>query len=389
VHDTIRLGRIAGIRVGLNWSWVVVLALLVWTLASAVFPATDPGLSNGTYIGMGAVAALLFFVSLLLHELGHALEARREGMEIEGITLWLFGGVARFKGAFPSAGAEFRIAVAGPLVTAVLGGGFVGLAMLTHFSSAIDGVVAWLGYINLVLLAFNLVPALPLDGGRIFRALLWRAKGDYAWATRVAVDVSRAFGYLMIGAGVVLFAVQGTFTGVWFAFLGWFLLTAAGGEARYAAARRALDGLTVGDLMVRAPVTAEPGQTLGEFIDEASWEGRHTVYPVVDDGRFVGLLASSAVVAVPRDEWDVRRVGDSLLPRGETPILAESEDAFEALTALTESPLRRGPVLDGERLVGFLSLSDIERALGSDGRGPSFLPRPVRRPLGPRGREAA
>ncbi len=237
MYDTFRLGRIAGIRVGLNWSWLLVLALIVWTLSDGVFPAAEPGLQRGTYIGMGLVAAVLFFVSLFLHELGHAIQARHEGMQIDGITLWVLGGVARLNGSFPSAGAEFRIAIAGPLVSAVLGGAFVAVALLTHLSSPIDGVVAWLGYINLLLLVFNLVPALPLDGGRVFRAFLWWAKGDYSFATRTAVVVSRGFAYLMIAGGFAIFVLHGTLTGAWFAIVGWFLLTAAGSEARLAAAR--------------------------------------------------------------------------------------------------------------------------------------------------------
>ena len=196
MNPSITLGRIAGIRIGINWSWLVVFALIAWTLASSVFPDQNPHLADGTYVGMGVAAALLYFCSLLLHELGHALQARRDGLEIEGITLWLFGGVARFRGVFPSAGAELRIALAGPLVSLVLGGLFVGLGQAVRSPAAVQGVAAWLGYINLILLVFNMLPALPLDGGRVFRALLWRSRGDFGSATRVAVAAGRACGYL-------------------------------------------------------------------------------------------------------------------------------------------------------------------------------------------------
>src|SRR5206468_3989220 len=163
--SNIRLGRIAGIEFGVYWSWFVVFALIVWTLASGIFPSTNPGLSKGTHIAMAIVAAFFFFLSILLHEFGHALQARREGIEIDGITLWLFGGVARFKGSFRSAGAEFRVAIAGPLVSLLLGGLFVGIALIPGLPSAVDGVVSWLGYINLSLLVFNLISAPPLDVG--------------------------------------------------------------------------------------------------------------------------------------------------------------------------------------------------------------------------------
>ena len=217
---------------------------------------------------MAVVAAFLFFGSLLLHELGHAIQARREGMVIDGITLWLFGGVASFRSMFKSAGSEFRIAIAGPAVSLVLGLLFIGFAAATDVSGEVDGVAAWLGYINLTLLVFNLLPALPLDGGRVLRSALWAARKDFRWATTVAANVGRAFGFLMIGGGILLFALQGSFSGVWLAFLGWFLLGAASGEARYAVTSDALRGLSVGDLMVRAPVVARADATVGQFMAE-------------------------------------------------------------------------------------------------------------------------
>src|ERR687896_1787746 len=195
MRDSFTLGRIAGVSFGLNWSWLVVFALIVWTLATGIFPETNPGFSDGAYVALALVAAVLFFTSLLLHEFGHALVARREGMEIEGITLWLFGGVARFKGMFPSAGAEFRIAIAGPLVSLALGVLFALGAWAISVREAVDGVAAWLGYINLSLLVFNLLPALPLDGGRVLRSALWQLRGDFRWATRAAATVGRVFGY--------------------------------------------------------------------------------------------------------------------------------------------------------------------------------------------------
>src|ERR687896_1153530 len=203
--SSIELGRIAGIRIGINWSWLVVFALIVWSLAVQVFPEDGDGLGDGAYFAMAVVAAVLFFASLLAHELGHAIQARRDGMEIDGITLWLFGGVAKFKGMFPSAGAEFRIAIAGPLVSLLLGLFFVAIAVVTKTAEAVDGVAAWLGYINLLLLVFNLLPALPLDGGRVLRSVLWGARGDFGWATRLAAGIGRGFGYVFIAGGIALF----------------------------------------------------------------------------------------------------------------------------------------------------------------------------------------
>ena len=371
--DSFTLGRIAGVRIGAHWSWLVVFALIVWTLAASVFPHHNPGLADGDYLAMAVLAALLFFASLLLHELGHALQARREGMEIEGITLWLFGGVAKFKGEFSSAGAEFRIAVAGPLVTLALGLLFVLVAWASGLPASADGVAAWLGYINLLLLAFNLLPALPLDGGRVLRAGLWRAKRDFAWATRVAAEVGRGFGFLLIALGLFELFFLSAFGGVWLAFIGWFLLGAAGAESRSLAARQAFAGLRVRDLMVRDPVTVEPELTLGEFMDEVVWQSRYTTYPVVEDGRAVGLLPFRAVAEVPRGEWDAGHVRDRMLPLADVPTFTEDDELVEALAELAEASVNRGLVLDGERLAGLLSITDLVRALEIGGprrRGP-------------------
>jgi Zn-dependent protease/predicted transcriptional regulator len=362
MNPTLRLGRIAGVEIGINWSWLVIFALLVWTLASGVFPSTNPDLSAGTHLTMAIVATVGFVGSLLLHELGHALQARREGIEIDGITLWLFGGVARFKGTFPTAGAEFRVAIAGPIVSLLLGALFV-LVALAHVPEAVDGVVSWLGYINLSLLVFNLLPALPLDGGRVLHSLLWRIKGDLAGATRIAAGVGRGFGYLFIGAGIALFIFQGSFSGAWLAFIGWFLLQAAGAEARYVIAREALAGLRVRDLMTADPVTVAPDLTVGEFMDEIVHQRRHTTYPVVDDGDAVGLLPFRCVAEVPRREWDERHVRDCMLGRDQVALLDENETAADALAELGEADTKRGLVVADGRLVGLLSVSDLARVL--------------------------
>jgi len=363
MNPTIQLGRIAGIRIGVNWSWLIVFALIVWSLAAAVFPSQNPGFSDAGYVAMGVAAALLFFASLLLHELGHALQARREGVEIEGINLWLFGGVAQFKGGFPSAGAEFRIAIAGPLVSLLIGALLVAVAAVAGLPTALDAVVAWVGYTNLILLAFNLLPALPLDGGRVLRSALWYARGDLRWATGVASMVGRGFGFLLIWAGIFMFIVQGSFSGAWLAFIGWFLLQAATAETRYVATEQALGGLRVRDLMVREPVTVDADLSLGQFMDDVAWSRRYTTYPVLDQGKPVGLLAFRSVAAVPRNEWDVRRVRDVMIPRDQLPLLAEDEPAIDALAELSGRDVNRGLVVDDGRLAGFLSITDLARAL--------------------------
>jgi Zn-dependent protease/CBS domain-containing protein len=363
MHPSFTIGRIAGIRVSFNWSWLIVFGLIIWSLTASVFPSQDPGLSTTAYVIMGVIAALVFFLSILLHEIGHSIVARRNGMKVEGITLWLFGGVSQFRDMFKSPGAEFRIGIAGPAVSFILGAFFVGLAALTTFSAPVTDTLAWLGYINLLLLVFNLLPALPLDGGRVLRAALWKAKGDFAWATRIAAGFGRGFGFLMIAGGIYLFLNYSSISGAWLALIGWFLLGAAGSETRYLRAHEALQGLHVRDLMTREPVTAPADETLGEFIDTLAGRAGHSTYPVVSNGEVLGLLPFRSIAHHPRGEWDTRLVRDSMLTRDQISILDSDDSAAAALSELAGGEIQRGLVLHEGRLVGLISISDIGRVL--------------------------
>ena len=366
------IGRFGGVEVRLNWSLLAVVALIVWSLADGVFPSQNPGLSDNTYLGMAVVASLLFLASITLHELGHSWVALREGLEVDSITLWLFGGVSQLKGRFPSPGAEFRVAVTGPLVSIVLGVLFMAIAVV-GLPTEVDGVAAWLGYINLILAVFNLLPASPLDGGRVLHSVLWRAKGDFAWATRVASEIGQGFGYLFIALGIAMFIFQGSFGGAWLAFIGWFLLQGAKAEARYVATEQALGGLRVRDLMVRQPVTVDADSTIGRFMDDLASSHRFTTYPVLEEDRPVGLLAFAAVAAVPRSEWDTRRVRETMIPLEEVTLLTEDETAVDALDELSAPTGNRGLVMDNGHLAGLLSITDIARAL-EVGRSPAQTP---------------
>jgi Zn-dependent protease len=364
VETTFRLARVKGIDIGVNWSWLLVVVLIVWSLAGGVFPATNPGLSDGSYFAMAVAAAVLFFASLLLHELGHALQARREGMKIDGITLWVFGGVARFKGMFPSAGAEFRIAIAGPLVSLVLGLAFLAFSLLVPLPAEVDGVCFWLGYINLSLLIFNLLPALPLDGGRVLRAVLWARKKDFAAATRIAAALGRLFGQVMIAGGLILVIVVGAFGGVWLAFIGWFVLMAAEAEQSMAEVRTALGGLRVADVMVTDPVVVDPELPLDRFIDDVFFRHRHTAYPVVAaDGTVLGIVSFRDVADVDRAQWPRLRIRDRMRPLDRVVVLDAGMDLSEALSELADSDLGRALVVSDGRLVGLLSITDASRVL--------------------------
>lgn len=364
MEASISLGRIFGIEIGVNWSWLVIFALIAWSLGAAIFPETNPGLSDGAYAAMAAVAAVLFFVSLLLHELGHATVARREGMDIDGIVLWLFGGVARFKGLFPSAGAELRIALAGPAVTVAIAAVLLAFAWAVPLPSGVDGVITWLGSINVVLLVFNMLPALPLDGGRVLRAILWGSTGDFTRATQIAGSLGRGFGIAMIVGGFMMLFLVGAAGGLWLALIGWFLMAAAGAEASLATVRGALGNLHVGDAMASEPIVAHPDMGVDRFVDELFARSRHAAYPVVGDGGdVVGLLGFRDVAALPDERRSQTSVREVARPVSDVLVLAPGDDLGSAAMELSQSDIGRALVLADGRLAGLLSMTDVSRLI--------------------------
>jgi Zn-dependent protease/predicted transcriptional regulator len=356
------LGHVAGVEVRLNWTWWIAATVITVSLAAGVFPHEVGGLSSATYLVMGVVTAVLFFASLLLHELGHALEARRDRIPTRGITLWMLGGVARSGAPFPNAGVEARVALAGPAVTAVLGAMFVGAGQIGGLPDSVSAVLEWLGWTNVLLLAFNMIPALPLDGGRVLRAILWRLSGNLIKATRVASRVSRGLAVVLIVLGLAWFLV-GAFGGLWLAFIGWFILPAAAAERAAAEAQIALAGVQVGDAMTPDPIAVSPGASAGELLEMRRRTG-HAVYPVVDEsGDAIGLVSALAAqsVAEHRRQWVTVR---ELLAQSPTPLTLDAEsDLVSVVPALVDDPLHHAAVLRAGRLVGLLSLNDVTRAV--------------------------
>jgi CBS domain-containing protein len=275
---------------------------------------------------------------------------------------------------FPGAGAEFRIAIAGPLVTLVLGIAFVAVSLVPGMPDEVVAVAAWLGVINLVILVFNLLPAFPLDGGRILRSALWARSGNFAAATAQAARAGRLIAFALIGLGVVAFMLTGALGGAWMALIGWFLLMAAGAEANAILAREALRGLRVRDVMAAAPVTAPADMPLGRFMDEIVWHSRFTTYPVVDGGRPAGLLPFRRVARVARADWDTRHVGECMVPIADLVIVGSDDPLTDAGTRLYGDELGRALVVDDGHLTGLLSVTDIARALElrrASGRAPA------------------
>lgn len=359
-----RIARIAGIPVGINPWWLLIVALFTWTLGDSYYPSEVHGISPAAAYGLGLLSILLLFASVLAHEFGHAIVARRHGIEVEEIDLWLLGGVSRLKGRPQEAGDELRYAAAGPLVTAVIAAGFgaIALALPASAPAALRAVVDYQVYVNLVLLFFNLVPAFPLDGGRIARALLWRRRGDLTAATRTAAGIGRAFGWLMIVLGALSF-LEGAVGGLLLAMIGGFVVMAAGAEEAQEHVLEALAGVSVSELMSSPPITIRADATRGDA-QRAFARHRGSVLPVIDtEGSVVGLLRIEQLERLPHTGRYISSVGE--IADQDPDILV---DADEDVVKLFERPAfaRTGHavvVTTDQQPVGIVSKSDIERAL--------------------------
>src|SRR5947208_640514 len=288
MNENLSLGRIAGIHVGLNWSLLVVAGLIAWSLATGLLPAASPGQTSGAYWTAGIVSAFVFLASLLAHELAHSVVAMRRGVKVEGITLWLFGGVSSFSSETNSPGSQALITFVGPLTSLVLGVVFYLVAVAVG-GGAQPGLVAvtlsWLGYINISLGVFNLVPAFPLDGGRLLQSLIWLRTGDRLRATRIAARIGMGFAYLLIAYGLATFVFAGSLIGgVWSVFLGWFLLSAARSDEAGGLLRQAPSGISWRDVMTANPVQAPDNINVDDALHGYVLASRHSTFPTHDAG---------------------------------------------------------------------------------------------------------
>jgi Zn-dependent protease len=368
VDDSIHLGRIAGIRIGANWSLLVVFALIAWSLAASQLPAEVPHQPAWAYLAVAIVAAILFLASLLAHELGHALLARRMGVEVEGITLWLFGGVSRLRAEAGGPAGELEIAAIGPAVSLALAVLFWAVSAGLHAAGApplLSAAAGWLALINLILGVFNLLPAFPLDGGRVLRAFLWKRWGDVRRATVAAARVGRVLSYLMIGLGIVFFFTGDVFNGLWFAFLGWFLLAASGAEQQAVTLRDALAGVRVGDVMSRDPVVAPGWITVDELIRSYVMQHPHSTYPIrTFEGQVNGLATLARLKQVPPEQRASTRVADVAYRLADVVQARPSDSLADLAPRLSQGAGARALVFDDQgQLVGIVSPVDISRAM--------------------------
>ncbi|MGV0791401.1 site-2 protease family protein [Mycolicibacterium sp. XJ1819] len=370
MKPTVRLGRLAGVSVGVHWSVLGIVALLVIGL-TVQFRTLAEGYATYEYVLAAVVTATLFVLSLLVHEMAHAIVARRNGVGVEGITLWLLGGVARLHGDALTPGAAFRIAAVGPL-TSVLAGGVFGIAARladdAGFSSLSVAVLTYLAMINVVLAVFNLVPAAPLDGGRILRAALWAWRGDRFTATVWAARAGRLFGFLLIGLG--LLQAIGGFGGLWWILLGLFIVTMASAEEHQARTTTMLAGVRVRDVMTARPETVPGDLTIAQFLRDVMLVRRHSAFPLIDgSGRVEGLVTLNRLRAVPPPQHGSVRLRDIACPPQEIPSATPDEPLTDLLPRLSGCADGRALVFDGGRLVGIVSPTDISRAAALHGMG--------------------
>jgi Zn-dependent protease/CBS domain-containing protein len=357
-----RIGSIFGIEIRIDPSWFIIFFLLLWTLSFGIFPADVRGLSMATYVGMGVVATLLFFGSLLAHELMHSLVARSRGVRVSGITLFIFGGVSRLRQEATNARDEFLIAAVGPLSSYVIGalfGAILWIGTRSHWPVAVTGVARYLSYINVILATFNLLPGFPLDGGRLLRSAVWKATGDFERATRVASSAGRFFGYALMALGIL----QGVLTanlvgGLWLVLIGWFLRNAATASYQQLRLRKVLEDVRVQDAMERDFDVVPPDLTLQQLADYFL-RRRHDAYPVAENGHPLGLVDVSQLRRIPQREWSHHTVNEVMVP-ADPPSTVQPEDRLSSvLDKMQETGSRQLLVVKDQHIEGIVSSNDI------------------------------
>ncbi|HXO19166.1 MAG TPA: site-2 protease family protein [Thermoanaerobaculia bacterium] len=357
----IHLFTVLGFAVSLDPSWFVVAALVTFSLAQ-YFPRLYGGLPAAVYWAMGLAVALGLFASVVIHELSHSLVARRHGLQMRGITLFIFGGVAEMTGEPADPKTELLMAIAGPAASLGLALLLAGVGRLGRlvWPVPVAGVLGYLAAMNLALGVFNLVPAFPLDGGRVLRAVLWQWKGSLRWATRITSRIGAGFGLLLMGLGL-LRVLTGAWDGLWYLLIGMFVRNAARMSYQQLLLRRALEGEPVSRFMQTNPVTVPRSLSIAELVEGYIYRYHFKMFPVVDDaGRLLGCVTTRQVRELPREEWDRQTVGALAADGcGKDSTVGPETDAMGALSRMNGTGASRLLVVDGDRLLGILSLKDL------------------------------
>jgi Zn-dependent protease/predicted transcriptional regulator len=358
-----RLGRIGGIEIRVDSSWIVIALLITYSLFLN-FGQEFGQLPSGSLLGLAVAASLLFFGSVLIHELAHAYTARRRGIPVRGITLFLFGGATHARVEAKGPGDELLVSVVGPFTSLALGGIFwlLGTA-LGSTAVPIAGALRYLGMVNIALAVFNMLPGFPLDGGRVLRSLVWRVTGSLVRATRVASIAGQVVGYLMIALGVLLLVRGFGVSAVWFAAIGWFLAQAARSSYAELRVRQMLETVEAEDVMTPEIVSLPPDITLREAVDRFFSRFSHTAFPVADDGHTLGLLTLRGVKGIPQTDWPARVARDAMEPLGEQSSVQANTPMDQVLAKFQETDARRCLVVRDGEVVGIITPSDIARWL--------------------------
>ncbi len=360
------LFKLFGFEVKLDLSWLILGLLITWTLAQGVFPHYHEGLKKITYWVMGVAGALGLLISIVFHELWHSLIARRFGLPMKGITLFIFGGVAEMEDEPPSPRAEFFMAIAGPLSSIFLGAMLFAFSLIgdkSGWPAAVNAVFNYLGLLNFILAGFNLLPAFPLDGGRVLRSILWGWKDNLRWATKISSQIGSGFGVALIVVGAIEFLFGNFIGGVWMFLIGLFLRGASQGSYQQLLLRRSLEGEKVSRFMVNNPVTISPDVSIEELVEDYIYKHHYKMYPVVKGEKLLGCITLKQVKEIPKEERANRKAGELLKACSRENSISPDEDVMKALSLMRKTNSSRLMVVDKDKLVGVIALKDIMELL--------------------------
>lgn len=361
----IPIGKVAGIPIYLDYSWFVIFFLLVWTIGFFLMPASYPGLNELEYLLIGVVTALAFFASLLVHELAHSIIAKRNGLKIRRITLFLLGGVSELEDEPKDASLELRMAAAGPLTSLAIGILFGAMWLLSAslgLSAAIQAPLFYLSLVNLLVAGFNFIPAFPMDGGRVLRSLLWRRNGDVVRSTVTASNVGRSFALVIMLLAIFTIFFVDLITGVWLFLIGWFISSSSTASLRQTMAEEGLKGVRAADLMTRNVESVPPDMTL-ETLSEEFMRTKHTGFPVMSDGELQGCVTMDDLRRFGKGRWGTTKVGEAMTSKNKLVIVGQDDSATDVMTSMQRRNIGRVFVMDGGKMSGIITRSDLLRVI--------------------------
>jgi Zn-dependent protease len=363
---TIPLFNLFGFKVGIDTTWFILLVLITWSLAEGVFPHYYAGLPDVTYLWMGLAGALGLFMSIVFHEFCHSIVARQFGMAMKGIKLFIFGGVAEMSDEPKNARSEFLMAIAGPVSSVVLAGVFFLIytaGVKLNWQTSVNGVIFYLSWINIILAGFNMIPAFPLDGGRILRSILWAIKGNLRWATHISSELGAAFGLFLMVMGVINF-IDGNFIGgLWYFLVGIFIRGASQMSYKQLLIKNALSGEPISRFMIADVINAPSSITVQDLIENYFYKYHYKMFPVTDDGNLKGCVTTKQIKELPRDKWATVRISDIVQSCSNENTIPPDIDAMKAMSLMHKTGNSRLMVIEGNRLLGVITLKDMLKFL--------------------------